>query len=250
MVHAEFPNADGENFLPAKIMDPFNRAEERALINLVPPALGERILKAYRNRPELFGLDEKALIKSFTDYGERGPGPLSNAIRMKFWYEYDEAQNHRRRMKIQNIMAGICDEMAFYKTFDHPEKVAWVLTQPVRYDAATEEMHQFALSRVRRTLEADPFNEATGKVDTKLAEVQLKIFQMLDTRIKGAVVQKTMNVHASLPDKKNLTEAARHEELENRIKAIERLNEKQIGQIVDARIVEAEQTEAKPETDI
>lgn len=219
--------------------DVFNRSEERAVINLLNPNIQASFIAAQNARPELFGLEEKELLKLLST-GERGPSPVANSLRMKFWFEYDEAQAERRKMKVMNIYTGVCDSIHFYKSFlKNPEKVAWLLTRPASYEAAIEEMHLFALSRMREALEVTPV--VNGKLDSKAAELQFKILQMLDTRLKGAVVQKTMNLHSTIPAKKSgMTDQARNEELEKRIKELEQLRDKSQIKIIDARIVDTE----------
>jgi len=202
--------------------------DARSLINLLSPTVQESIFKAHKTNPELFGLSEEELLAHM---GERGAGPTTNALRMKFWFEYDEAQSERRAMKVNKVTVGICDITFFYKTLQDPLKVAWILTRPTSYEDAVSEMHQFALSRLRKTLEVDPFRN--GKFDSKTADIQLKIFQTLDTRVKGAVVQKTMNVHASVPAAKSQEESTA--DIERRLKELERAK---THQIIDARVVE------------
>jgi hypothetical protein len=216
-----------------QITDPFQRAEERALINLLPPGPQASVLKAYKERPELFGLTERELLK-ILDVEERGPGPTANALRMKFWVEYDEAQAEHRNMKPVRIYAGICEPPVFYRLMQDPQKCAWILTRPASYEASIAEMHQFALSRLRKILEIET------KQDSKMGKLQLEIFATLDNRLKGSVVQKTMNVHATLPNKSALPEGAKKEELERRLAELERANEKQQGKIIDARVVTTE----------
>jgi hypothetical protein len=208
------------------IEDPFNRSDERALINLVSQSIQSHILLAHQKRPELFGLDEEELRKFL---GERGAGAVANAIRMKFWFEYDEAQAEHRKMKIKNVYTGICEESLFYQSvLSNPEKVAWIITRPASYDIAMAEMHQFALSRLRKILEIET------KFDSKIGALQLKIFELLDMRIKGAIVQKTMNIHASVSSPGQTTEAAKKEEIERRLKELEQYSNKQQGKIINA----------------
>lgn len=186
------------------------------------------IIAAHAKNPEFFGLDEDECLKAI-DAGLLGMGPTANSLRMKFWYEYDLAQSESRNIRAVNIFMGICDAVVFYKKMKDPRQVAWLLTRPASYEDATAEMHQFALKRLRQDLE---------NPDPKMAKVRLEIFIALDNRIKGAVVQKTMNLHAKVPSPGgSVPENARKEELERRILELERDANKQQGKIIDSTIV-------------
>lgn len=231
--------------LPA---DPFNRVEERSLINLVPDHVQAAFMKSYQARPELFGLSEAELIKA-GDIGERGCGAMTNAIRMKFWFEYDEAQAEHRPMKIKNVFAGICEKEIFIqKVLTNPVRVAWLLCRPMEYDASMSEMHQYALSRMRKVLEQEVYLH--GKYNHAVAMDQIKIFELLEIRVKGAVVQKTMNIHANIPQKGAIPEDVKKEELEKRLKEIERSIESRQGKVINASPLQLEQGGALPERGI
>lgn len=231
--------------LPA---DPFNRMEERSLINLAPDHVQAAILRAHQSRPELFGLSEEELIE-VGDIGERGCGAMTNSIRMKFWLEYDEAQAEHRPMKIKNIYAGICELDVFVqKVLGNPVRVAWMLCKPPEYDAAVSEMHQYSLSRMRLILEQPVFQR--GKYQAATARDHIKIFELLELRVKGAVVQKTMNIHANIPQKAAIPENVKKEELEKRLKEIERSIESRQGKVIDGSPLQLEQGGALPEGSI
>ena len=228
------------------VEDPFNRTSEIAIINLVPPAIQDAILKAHAARPDLFGLEEyeleRILEKESTGSLITGMSGTDNAIRMKFWLEYDMAQAEGRKMKMLFLTAGVCDPVYLYKTLiKNPRKVAWILTRPASYESTTEEMHLFALKRLRKTLEQDPMRH--GKFDSRLADQQVKIFLALDARVKGAVVQKTLNVHSTVTSKPlTAEEAARspREQLERRLEELERLRDKDRGKVIDASPISVE----------
>lgn len=236
-----------EQNLPVEISDPFDRVNERSFINLLPTMVQNYLIKAQQVKPGLFGLEERQLEKILKAINSenRGPSGTENALRMRFWIEYDIAQEETRNMRMLNIIAGVTDEPTFYRLLLKPEKVAWLLCKPASYETATEEMHLLALSRLRKILEADPM--LGGKLDVRLAEKQLKIFQILDTRVKGAVVQKTISLNAEISAKKAkeagllpTNPVEKKLALEKRLAELERSAEQKAGtagQIIDATIV-------------
>jgi hypothetical protein len=231
----------------AVVADPFNRTEERALINIVPKGFADAILLAYGKRPELFGLEEHGLNKLLR--GEKAsPNPTDNRLRMKFWMEYDIAQSEGKRMNMKSVCAGVCSyEYLHMKYLTEPTKMAWLLTPPANYLVVTEEALQVGLEMLRTYLEV---SAVTGeapreKLDTKVAEIQLKIVALLDTRVKGAVVQKTMNLHASVPRGAvaEISETKSMEVLEKRMRALEQRRKQSQGKIVDVAVVSPEQSQ-------
>lgn len=215
------------------IQDPFNRSYERSVINLISPDFQAAVFRAHAASPELFGHQEAELYKKLK-WMDKTPTPTDNSLRLKFWFEYELAQSEGRSMRVKPIWSGVCDEAYFHASFlQKPQKVAWLLTKPASYEAYTEEALQTALTRIRNALDADPIGP-TGKLDPKVAELQLKIFMALDMRVKGAVVQKTMNVHATIPSGQIDPSKANKEQLEERLRQLEELREKARGKIIDA----------------
>lgn len=229
-----------------EVTDPFQRDNPRSLINLITPGIQIDFMNAYKARPELFGLEEEELDDKLR-YEGVPPTKLDNALRARFWIEYDTAQAAHRNMSVRNIIAGLCNDDDLYaRILKKPHKVAWLLCRPMDYVTATEEMHMFSLRRMRKTLEQDVVQH--GKFNAKLAEAQIKIFQILDTRVKGAVIQKQMNINATIPQSgistgKNAVE--QKEELERRLLELERAAEKARNKIIDARVIESEPGEDK-----
>lgn len=222
--------------------DPFSRTDERALINLVPHQFGKAMVEAYKKNPEWFGCAEHDLYKTLGKQGVR-PNPSDNRLRMKFWMEYDQAQTEFRRMNMRTVFSGVCSESYFFNYYlTDTSKMAWILTPPANYLVVTEEALQVGLETLRAYLE-EPAIKEDGKIDAKVAELQLKIVAMLDQRVKGAIVQRTMNLHASVPKNKieEVLTSKSMEELEKRLRAIEQRRKKVQGATLDKTAFELEQ---------
>ena len=179
------------------VIDPFNRAEDSAPINRVHPAIQQALFEAYKARPDLFGKGEE----DFLDLADTGPrafrgNGLVNCIRMKFWLEYDEAISHSRKMNTHSLYNGLCERQTFAEMIRDPIKMAWIFTRPPFYDATIASLHQYSLLWIRKMLE-EPDSRA-GKDRPAIIAAKLKIFEQLELRVKGSVVQKTMNVHATV----------------------------------------------------
>lgn len=239
----EAGGADGGNPYPLEL---WNRAEPRAVINLVPGALANAMLEAGKARPDLFGMDERTLWKQLRSDSKQ-PTATDNRLRIKFWDEYDRAQADNSRMEVKNIFAGICVREYFYGHYlAKPEKVAWMMCAPASYEVKMEEALAFGIEQLRDILELDHVS-ASGRIDVKLLELKAKIVAMMDQRVKGAVVQrvenKNMNLNISTSDQTVAKKAmaGTMEQIEKRLKELDsrdRYQAKQVAQAKEAEVVD------------
>ena len=210
-------------------VDLFNRAEPRALINLVPGAVADAFLETSQKRTDLLGLDEKTLYRTLRQE-ECTPTPTDNRLRLKFWDEYDRAQATQTGMDMISVFAGICTKDYFYGRYlKAPEKVAWLLNPPASYTIKMEEALSYGVDQLREILDM-PLVNSQGRFDVKLAELKAKIVAMLDVRVKGAVVQKVENTNKNMSLNVQTSDRALAEklvgasmsDLEKRLKELER----------------------------
>ena len=211
------------------IDDPWNRADPRSLINLVPSTVQDFMVRAFSVRPDLFGQDERIVYKALRTEG-REPTPTDNRLRLKFWDEYDRAQAQLDRMQMVAVYTGVCSREYFsqrYLTF--PEKVAWLMTPPASYVVKMEEALAFGIEQLRDVLE-QPMFDSKGNFNTKLAELKAKIVAMLDLRVKGGVTQRveqtTKSFNVTLSQSASEVSQAAVEasmvEIEKRLKELEK----------------------------
>ncbi len=94
-----------------------------------------------------------------------------------------------------------------------------LLLPPANYLVALKEMLVTSQERLREILEQSAVDEATGEVDTKLGELQLKIHQAVEVRVKGATIQrseiKSLTVNADLSDSRAVDAVKKISQLEN-----------------------------------
>jgi hypothetical protein len=104
--------------------------------------------------------------------------------------------------------------------------MAWLLTVPTGYIIKAEESLEFGLEQLRDILEVPHMRGMV--VDTKLGELKLKIVAMLDTRVKGAPITKTMNLHANVSTEavQKIATASTEADLMRQLKELERMNRK------------------------
>lgn len=133
---------------------------------------------------------------------------------------------------MHRVMAQICHAKFFNTRFiSDPAKLMWMLHPPVGYDLNLKEIHLLSLRCMRAAMALEIVDD-NGKPNVKLIEAQMKIFQHIDMRIKGAVIQRidqrnlnvNMNANASPEVEKevNRISSMTMEEIETRIKFLER----------------------------
>ncbi len=201
----------------------------RAIINLLPKATREAVMKALYNSPELFDVDEQHLFRTLREK-ELSPSATDNRLRLKFWFEYDYCQAYfSKEIDIARVAAGVCSyEYLTMKYLKEPYKVAWMLCPPVGYAAKVHEALEFGIEQLRDILEAP--HKVGGKIDTKLGELKLKIVMNMELRERGSVPQKIISAHLSgkqaVDAVKNATTGPSMEDLDKRIKAAQERQKK------------------------
>lgn len=209
-----------------------------ALQEIVPRAVAEYIDQHQFEHPEYFDKDEKALYKLLKEAG-RTPTPTDNRLRLKFWTEFDRVQgNENPKMTMAHVFSGVCHKDYFYSHYiKNYSKLAWMLCQPTGYMIKAEEALEFGLEQLRDILGHDHSPDGM-RIDTKLAAIKVKIVEMLDARVRGAVVQKTMNLNVSTKTIASEVQNLSMEELDKKLTELRRRD--QSSRNVGTPIVEVE----------
>jgi len=220
-------------------MDVFNRADPACVLNVVHGAMQSAFVDASKARPELFSMDEYALGQKLRAE-HKTPSVTDNRLRLGFWLEYERAISRNKAMLMQNVYAGVCGASYFYREYiASPTRVAWLLCPPADYQVKLREARDFGIDLLRSFLDMPVLDLETGKPNTKLMELQAKIVSMLDQRLEGGYVQRqetkqlNLNVSTSQGAVGKVTTELSMEQLERRLKEIEKLERKAQNVIVD-----------------
>lgn len=166
----------------------------RSLVNLLPAAVSEAVLSVPDDLLEL-ELDQLEKQMSWGRFHQ-----IDKRLRVSFWAEYDRAIQDGNKMHIHNVYQGVCSRMQFYRVIQDRVRMAFILTPPESYTISVEEALLQGVRRLREILEF-PLYDKKGNPNTKVAEVIVKTYAMLDMRVKGAVVQrveqKNLNVNVN-----------------------------------------------------
>jgi len=134
-------------------------------------------------------------------------------------------------MDMTAIFAGVCTKNYFYnKYIKNPTKIAWLLNPPTGYITKMEEMLSFGIEQFRDILdlphlEMDSQGEIIpSTINTKLLGIKAKIVAMVQERVQGAVVQKSVNLsfNTGAGAVGKTTQAITMEEMDKRLAALDK----------------------------
>ena len=193
---------NNNRLMKEKSLAPLDTTNPRSLVNLVPDIVKQCIDGIPQ---EYFGLDVTEYEK------EIAPGPMltqtDRRLRLAFWLEYERAQNRGIEMNMKRVIDSACSHDFFYKAIKNPKKMGYYLIPPVNYSSACDDLLERSILVLGRIL--DQVVNARV-IDSKMAEVAMKIFNAIDARKNGAVVQRVeqknlnVNVDAATPESLSL----------------------------------------------
>jgi hypothetical protein len=172
----------------------------RSALSMLPEE-EQFIISSHANRcPELFTLSERALITKMKNSGF-DVSSTENLLRNRFWLEYDHATTgDYPHIRLVEVIRGVCSFKFFRETFlANQFMVAFLMLPPINFKNKQEETLLFALDKLRAILDLPIVDEVTGNVNVSMLKAQMGVYQILERRVQGEVVQKTMNAHAILP---------------------------------------------------
>jgi len=162
----------------------FDTGNARSLASLLPEAFVTQLRALYDSDDSyLLELNERRLLKELARRGET-PGPRDQALRLRFWFEYDRIQdeadnNHRLQMNLVYVIGRQIPKEVFYKHYiTRPGKLAHLLCPPTDYVAALELTLEMATYKMQEYLEDVELNDVS-------VQRVVKIFQTLLNRYSG-----------------------------------------------------------------
>ena len=140
-------------------------------------------------------------------------------IKHSLWHEYDRAMEDKRKMKLRNIIHGVVTEPSFVLILKNKLRLEWIMRPPTNYwnqqrvllDKSTigleEILDQPVVTKVCRChyrCSCNSFKKIKDhipcacekgcicppRVDVKLAGIKQKLHEMIEMRVKGAIIQR------------------------------------------------------------
>lgn len=180
-----------------RLKDPLKKKDKRSLYNLCP----KDIQKAMASLPQsILLMDEKELANNIN------ATPTMRVLRVNFWQEYTRVQQSDiPKIDLNKVCDGICNPLFLVeKVFSTHHLTAWMITPPASYNAAMEETLRMGVLRFREIFEMPMMKpvmvkgaqavDSNGKPkmepDTKMINIMLRAFAIVDQRMQGGIVQR------------------------------------------------------------
>lgn len=157
----------------------------RSLVNIVPESMREPIRQLYANYPKLLLQSEHTIKKTVK------PDDRDELFRMNFWEEYNRCtiSNPPRVMSMIGITKEYLPHQAFIARYVRVRaKLLWLITPPRSYADTMRQLLTKSLDKLIEVVD-QPILKKDGSVDHKLVDKIIKIAQMTDLRVKGAIPQ-------------------------------------------------------------
>ena len=186
----------------------FATKDKESLINFIPEKYIE-LFTEERFRKEVSKTETQIKDDIYISH------PL-NRLRIAFWGEYFSARDEERMMEFSRVREGICSlEILETIYLKNPKCLAW-MCKPVQIpDEIMHESYAFGMEKMREVLSMNLVEEeskydregnlskVTAKVNTPLANLQMKILEFMDTKLNGprqAGVNVNINTQKSSSD--------------------------------------------------
>lgn len=169
------------------------------------------------------------------------PTELEMSIRQSFWEEYfahcDADANRRTpKMSVERIYRGLCDRSSFYRMINNPRKLAYIIKPPQDYMFRMKALLDLGMIRFNEILKL-PIIGVDGKPDDRLIGRMIKIFELVDNRVKGAITQKVeiqgkqLNVNINQKENEAIDVTQELLKIESEIKKLKPVSDKQIVEV-------------------
>lgn len=187
----------------------FDKENPASLINMLPTRLIDVLERVRAQMPRAVFFAERDIRKIVK------PDERDERLRLAFWDEYNNSTALRKKMSMNVIL----DQVTSYDTWTNlyePDdtKMLWIFTPPRSYANSMKYILHLAVQRLEELMQT-PFVNANGKFDAQAAALVLKAFQLVDLRVKGAIIQNINIRQQNL----NLNADVTHEQLAERVES-------------------------------
>lgn len=219
----------------------FDVTNPYSLINMVPTKLAPLLHQLKTKMPKMHNMTEAAIRKAaeVTDRDDR--------VRIAFWDEYDRATTTRQKMSLGRILTGNIPLETWMSVYERqPMKLLFIITPIKSYATAMKAILDRGVNRLQEIINL-PFHDKDGKLDTRVISQVLKAIQLVDMRVKGAIIQKVQIQQQTMQMNANVSSEALKElsinDLERLSRQLDKISNTQLPPAMEAEIQAYERKE-------
>jgi hypothetical protein len=196
--------------------------DELSIFDILPAG----VRKAYARIPkDIVEMDDDELVEqlnalSATEKNINLSRRKDIELKHSFWHHFDQAVSQKKKIKLDEVLHGIMQKPHFtVQVIDNPYRLAWVLRPPKNYwnnmrvllDFSTENLYKILEAPIRYRNcrckyacrcsklyleENDGLCKCERKCacpwqyDPKIMELQRKTHEMIEMRVRGAIIQR------------------------------------------------------------
>jgi hypothetical protein len=209
--------------------DLYDETNPTSLINLLPTRLVPIFRRVRTKLPRMMYYSERELRMYLK------PDERDDRLRLSFWDEYNASTASGKRMSMHTIMNGCCGWEVWVSVYEpNNHKMCWIFCPPASYANQMKVILQHGMDRLLEIMQL-PLTNKDGSVNTKVATLVLKAWQLADMRVKGGIIQKmqveqkTLQINSTMEEAKALSVSGMDiHELESLEKRIERAKRDQM----------------------
>jgi hypothetical protein len=150
------------------------------------------------------------------------PDLLDRQLRVAFWKNYLFCCDNKKYISVGGITAGLCSKNTFiYRMRKNPLFLPFILFPIADYKKAMEELLDRSIREMQDILEL-PLRDRNGKPNVALAKLKLDVFEKLDVRLKGSVIQRVQIHQKTEMVKEELKQTRSVDDIEKEIKLLEK----------------------------
>lgn len=202
--------------LPTKIFRP--------LEDMVP----DEFAKALAAIPEDYiRQSEYEIIKKAYGSSDEIP-PVDAMLRRNFWIAYDNAIDAGKKIMLKTVISGACSYDYLTDLRKNYKRLAYIIKEPAKEAALTNNLLRLGWTRMSEIMKARPgVDNKTGLKDTKLSDLQFKIWQYTHQRIYGPTIQKHQHdikqqtLQVNVDGSKALSPDATPQDIDEKLKELE-----------------------------
>ena len=207
----------------------FDVESESSLYFLAPESI-KKVIRSLEEDNNLYNSEDEVL-DHLREMKQKPPSVLDSRLRANFWLEYDDSMRFKRKISTSRICRGVCSKSYFLQTYlKYKHKTMWLLCPPREYTELIIEALNFGTVRMREIL-ALPHETYDRKgnvvIDTKLIDIQRRIWEMFANRIMGGVLEKKVQMNLDSRTNQDIPKTIEVNNMEEINEELKKLDEKE-----------------------